>query len=371
VPSGTATWSSPIDLNKGIAIIGAGIGNTVIADYGFDIANGTDNWRISGFEFHGTGDWCISAGAEKSTDGCRDFRIDHCKFNGEYATVLFFDGHCTGVIDQCDFVGGGNARIMFGTGYDDTAWAEDTGLGSSDFVFIEDCTFTNDGEEITHIVDGSRGAKYVFRYNTVTETPPLNINGWVCMHGYCHGESARGLRAFEVYGNIFKRGLGGYARLFTIRGGTGVIYNNTFDSSVGSWADIFYFRELRIEHNEAISTKCDSNCSESRWCDEGGEGYPCCDQVGRGKNQASEPVYIWNNVDHNGNDISSSTVTTPAVIQENRDYIFTQKTGYTPYAYPHPLADSGSMNPQIAGPAGGSSSCMIDTLGKKVSGFHN
>lgn len=78
-----------------------------------------------------------------------------------------------------------------------------------------------------------------------------------------------------------------------------------------------------------------------------GEGYPCCDQVGRGKDQADEPVFIWDNVDENG--VSTTVGLNEAgdipVFVEGRDYC-THDTStpcnsvvvsYTAYEYPHPL----------------------------------
>ena len=56
-----------------------------------------------------------------------------------------------------------------------------------------------------------------------------------------------------------------------------------------------------------------------------GEGYPCTDQVGRGHDQASEPVYIWNNTDKDGRDIFVGTTAMSGYIEENRDYYNIQK----------------------------------------------
>lgn len=80
----------------------------------------------------------------------------------------------------------------------------------------------------------------------------------------------------------------------------------------------------------------------------GGEGYPCCDQVGRGQNQASEPAFFWNNIDDKGNPVTVgfNEPGVAAVFVEGRDYC-THDTStscngvsisYTPYKYPHPLA---------------------------------
>ncbi len=78
-------------------------------------------------------------------------------------------------------------------------------------------------------------------------------------------------------------------------------------------------------------------------------GYPCLDQVGRstdssglGSPQAYEPLYEWNNT-INDLDLDISIANdacekTTSHIVEGRDYFNdTQRPGYTPYTYPHPL----------------------------------
>jgi len=80
---------------------------------------------------------------------------------------------------------------------------------------------------------------------------------------------------------------------------------------------------------------------------------PCLDQVGRGAglllsgssptpsgpvNQASEPVYVWNNT---GYTIAQCASGMWASVKLGRDFMdngMTPKPGYTPYTYPHPLA---------------------------------
>jgi hypothetical protein len=71
-----------------------------------------------------------------------------------------------------------------------------------------------------------------------------------------------------------------------------------------------------------------------------GEGAGnCCDMIGKGNAQASDPVYIWGNTDKNGNALSDATTTgmVSGYITENVNYIKGVKPGYSPYQYPHPL----------------------------------
>ena len=80
-----------------------------------------------------------------------------------------------------------------------------------------------------------------------------------------------------------------------------------------------------------------------------GEGYPCVDQVGRGKEQASEPVYMWNNKDTDGNFITTAANGfATGYLTENTDYFISETkpealSAYTPYGdyvdgrYYHPM----------------------------------
>jgi hypothetical protein len=126
-----------------------------------------------------------------------------------------------------------------------------------------------------------------------------------------------------------------------------VIYNNTFDESkkTFSWGAIhtpIQMVEYRASQWEGTSTTCSSSCSTAQWCNAtNGEGYLCCDQIGAGKNQASEPLYFWNNTDHNGNPAAINVETGSAnYIKSGRDYFVASKVGYSPYTYPHPLTKS-------------------------------
>lgn len=80
------------------------------------------------------------------------------------------------------------------------------------------------------------------------------------------------------------------------------------------------------------------------------QAYPCLDQVGRSTgdvlsgdpptpqawpNQALEPFYEWDNTINDG---AADIVADSPHLVENRDYYNdTERSGYTPYTYPHPL----------------------------------
>lgn len=347
VPAGSATWTTArLKIQKEVALIGAGIGKTNITTQcpngQFFIASGVSNWRISGFSFITTNSNLIAIWMGSDL---YDFRIDNCEFR-LYHFGIFMKGAGRGVIDH-NYIYGGGFQIW---GNDD--WSENTNLGSADFIFLENNTYTNEGAlaDVLHVMSSGHAVRYVFRYNTIIEHGSDGITGAVDAHGYCHGLNCRAARAYEIYENTFFRANREYGKGVYLRGGTGVVYNNTFNiSTVGYSPGTIFLSDVRANGSGGTGeSACSSNCSTSPFCrpEDGGEGYPCCDQIGRGKNQQSEPLYVWNNKDHNGNPILptvESTITD--YIQLDRDYKNVEKPNYIAYTYPHPLTSSGAIQP--------------------------
>ena len=93
-------------------------------------------------------------------------------------------------------------------------------LGDTNSVVVEDCTFNaaarNDGA-----FDMYPGAKITFRHNTVDNT----FIGW---QGYDSGN--RSARSFKIYQNTFTFSNGLTGNVIVCRGGTGVVWGNTFDA---------------------------------------------------------------------------------------------------------------------------------------------
>jgi hypothetical protein len=352
VPPGNCTWTTKVDISKEIAIVGSGIGATNITmgnttAYFYPVP-GTDNWRISGFSFrtNSSSNAALKVGLYKSHESF-NFRVDHCEFKG-FHYGLIVSGNCTGVIDHNSILGGGIMVI----GHNQYAWTKDANLGSSDFVFVEDNTFNNFGEleRVLHVMYGGLGARIVFRYNTIQETGPNGIADAVDAHGYCHGEDCRGTRIYEIYKNRFVRAVNGCCRALFLRGGSGVVFENTFDESGGQYRQYEYHSQIYLfDYRAAKMGTGMSKCAlgnQAPLCpaDTGGEGYPCYDQIGRGKDQAIEPYYFWGNVDHNGNEVKPVVDASVAdYIKINRDYYISQKAGYTPYKYPHPLVTAENL----------------------------
>ncbi|MBC7871863.1 MAG: hypothetical protein H7Y09_13550 [Chitinophagaceae bacterium] len=115
-----------------------------------------------------------------------------------------------------------------------------------------------------------------------------------------HGKSSSptGARSWEIYHNNYsaQTNSGGVYAAIGMRGGDGVIFNNTVASNIA------YPVMLEIE-GAACGT------------------YPATGQI--------RQAWIWNN-GKVSNHCSNS-------IQLGRDYYNSAKSGYVPYAYPHPL----------------------------------
>ncbi len=190
--------------------------------------------RITGIEFQDGGrtnrasDILRVVGS--NTDGSK-FRFDHCKWNNMNGASVF--DTVIGVIDH-------NAFVIDRTGlpiniYDsywngltlgDGSWAAPTGFGSSQFLFIEDNTFTHSDQSQKGVTDSYGGGRFVVRHNNI-------FNGLISNHGTESTGRVRGGRAMEVYNNTFtgtdlNRFVGG------VRSG-GVLFH---DNSVsGYWGD--------------------------------------------------------------------------------------------------------------------------------------
>jgi hypothetical protein len=196
-----------------------------------------------------------------------------------------------------------------------------------------------------HAVYGQRGGIFVARHNTITNA---NIDS----HGFC---ATYGTREFEISNNswIISTNHNLDALMF-IRGGTGVVYGNTLTlQTSASYNNMMKLTEYRCNNPSQCSGSVVQGGVIAGTCC---TTYPCTDQIGRGQNQTSDPLYIWNNSGMSGtalvnisNECGGAQVST--FIQASRDYFIgaTPKPGYTPYAYPHPNISSGQ--PQSPPPA--------------------
>jgi hypothetical protein len=380
LPAGTFTWSTPVAISKAIKIQGGGIDVTTIVDNVPKIGgagsvaltfntSSTGAPRATGFTMRGMAPDTnqYNKGTLVINGLSHSVRVDHIKFDEPGTGAMIVSGDIWGVIDHCVFndtniIGGLKEGVQVfsqnwgGGTYGDVSFEQPVNLGSGEGIYIEDNTFFGSGIAGGGVTDSTQGGRFVFRYNNVTSDNAAT-------HG-TQGQRYRGVRSYEFYNNTFTNPNSVMGCAIYLRGGTGVIWGNTFkggNSSTGYSSGIVVANYRSVQSETAPpwgwcngSNPWDGNTDSL--------GYPALDQVGRGTcadqirgdppiNQrtgtaawprnASEPLYVWSNswtpvVGSSGSYIGSQQ----PVIQAGRDYIDNRNTpmpGYTPYIYPHPL----------------------------------
>jgi hypothetical protein len=325
LPEGAFYCSEPIIIRGSITLAGAGIGKTYLVNMRQNwteaalVAEGSidDTIRITGITFTGhhvegvkNNSNCINIKGDS-----RRFRIDNCMFTNAGAHSIAIDGHTYGVIDHCEFVNDSKESITIRDGSGSRAWQEVHHSGGIDAVYIEDCSFIFETKG-DHAVTSVNGGRYVFRHNRIESSYEMNATQ-VDTHGNFFNE--RGGYCSEIYGNRFISENSYYG--IYIRGGTGVIFDNTLEG--------LYYLPVCFANYRSFKTPPDESpgpCGYSACI------YPAPDQI--------HNFYLWNNT-YKGEEISV-TVRARGLeqmhIQQDRDFFYREKPGYTPLAYPHPVA---------------------------------
>jgi hypothetical protein len=217
-------------------------------------------------------------------------------------------------------------------------------------VYIETNTFYGGSNQA---VDCDDACRLVFRYNTLTYTDTNS-----------HGEdtSPFGERHWEIYDNTYTDPqpaptcsgntscVGNIVQEIWIRGATGVIFDNTLDDIAGNyWGDK---SEAKFNIRGAEDVRPQGSCAQV--------AYPVPHQLGQnndGTKDFTDPIWVWGNKGtlvigagwewgnpcgfnydtffqwgRDGIDNDSKTV------DPNGSGTNAAKPGYTPYTYPHPLA---------------------------------
>jgi len=339
IPAGTCAWSSTVTItDRELTIRGQSLTSPTIT--GKMVVSNDEGYTITLKDFK-----MIGAGyLLEINGGVKDFRVTNMTFiqSSSYATVIWGDTH--GVIDNCTYgpSTSGASAIYIGNAGTTDAYAEDSVLGTDDQVVIEDCTITRSSHAGgTHAVWSDRGSSYTVRYCTIAGYE-LDV------HGHC---TTGGAREFEIYENDIEILSGASNKAWAvIRGGTGVIYDNRIENN-GTQADNTIHVQIRTMEVDDDADDCDASTGGACHCCE----YPCDYQLGRGKANALKPVYIWDNVVNESTEgdrtaiwptgscaecnTECDTTLDPAdFMEEDRDYYLgTEKSGYTPLTYPHPL----------------------------------
>jgi hypothetical protein len=355
-PAGSWTWSNSVSINnKNITLKGAGKDQTIIS---IALAGGlnvpvtnTKAFRITGFTFRSTINIGTDSGyAMVRIYGGKGWRIDNNKIK-IYSNVLSYNGGngiytknaIGGLIDHNEFTNEETSTncwhaAVYVEGAGSNAWSSGSQIGNSNnTVFIENNTFTETRQcsaHNPHAVYGQNGGIFVVRHNTIT-----NVN--IDTHGFC---AIYGTREYEISKNNWIISTGrNLFRLIYLRGGTGVIHNNTLTlQGTGTATYGIGLTDYRITAASQCSGTATQNLIKANTCCSASEGYPCIDQIGRGQNQVLDPLYIWNNANFRTTTVSNvsseCSSSTSNFIQLNRDYfVEVTKPGYIAYQYPHPL----------------------------------
>lgn len=391
IPDGSCTWSSSVSLSGAKTVQGqhtcsvdsdgrATSCATIISGSGL-VVTGTDGkaWRIHDLGFSG-----VSGIAVHGTS--KTWRIDHNYFNavgGWGATdtrIIFIDpgislpgtpGYTTGVIDHNTFYHPHISICVHVRESGNYDWDRNNSFGNSDAIYIEDNTlvgkYNADYSTGDPLTDCETGGSFVARYNKI-------INGWLETHAAVI-TNMRGCRKWEVYNNTFTNPAVDWNWGVHLRGGSGMVFNNTwdvsFDNAIALNVDRTYitggdpWQHLcpNSDGDKAIlgdTSNYPQSCSSGTGCvkiDGFGNGnYPCRDQIGwaGAGTQYLQPALFWNNkvggsyVDPVLWDSCSGCLST--YLQSGRDYCTDASnrgvmpsscngitTTYTPYTYPHPL----------------------------------
>jgi hypothetical protein len=333
VPAGSCTWGG-FSVSKGVHIKGAGIGQTNISLTGTLSLNksSTRSVQISGFSFTsgGASPLLRVGGAWNAVPPL----IHNNAFTVNGADVMRYETN-GGVIYKNTFTGGANDNgIQHKIPSDTQSWSTADTMGMRDTngrsnLYVEDNTFTGFLNVATDFDDAAR---VVFRHNSLT-------NSGVNSHGLA--TSPVGVRHYEIYNNVFRYPSSSVNQNWWVwlRGGTGVIFGNTFENIVGQmWGD-----KTEIHFSvRAADDGAGAGCCRT---------YPCKHQIGQnydGSRYFTDPVIMWGNTGNFrwglnpwpsacGNDYNN-------FLKEGRDIVVSSvpKGNYTPYTYPHPLASGAS-----------------------------
>ena len=203
----------------------------------------------------------------------RGARITNVTYEGGGGSSYFLYGNpgSFGLIDNCRFTGAtGNTELIFTRG-STNAWQVNNTLGTSDNIFIEDCTFNGSG----YVSDANSNAKMVVRFCTINGG--IKVDG----HGVASNTPARSVRNMEVYNNTWTTtGLS-----IEMRGGVCRVFNNTAVNSLNLFflTDYGYIGGPWPNFGNVYQTPYN---------------YPVTDQIGVGKDPkvaGSEPTYVWGN----------------------------------------------------------------------------
>jgi hypothetical protein len=329
LPRGGAAWTRGILVNKPITISGAGPGLTVITNLQtksnmaegvvFDVrASKTGITRITGIEFNGAR---ASGILYISGDLWAPVRVDHCRFVDVKYRAAAFSSLLSGLVDNCEFVDCGKTVDVYGGQHSNLSWAEPLTLGTTNTVVVEDCLFRYESwYPSSTAATSSRGlgSRSVIRFCEWKNNLNIGFFPIIDAHGnqlpvQDNVGNHRGNRQFEMYGNKFQTATfkGKGYRLTDLRGGTSIIFSNTFTGT--GMQTVFRMREE--DGPSAYGYR---------------SAFPGND---------SHMVYAWDNRS-NGTLIQTADFAypeDPEFIRPGVNLFWQEMPGYKPLQYPHPM----------------------------------
>jgi hypothetical protein len=408
VPAGSATWSSTLNLTKGVTLQGAGRTLTLITTSGGKaIQIGPDAtalssgelFSVTGFRFDGNSSALNLIGIEgavgSATKAFTNLAIGNCQFQNMSTTtsgsgVISSTRQVRGCIfsnifDRCNVI----VKIM-GNNDAGEEWANGHWprvFGTADNLYFEsnliEYSSTYNGTD-SGWTESGQGARLVMRYNTWNMANGHHTELWDC-HGFQNwpGNGQTGTMISEYYGNTVTGLTGDWIKL---RGGWALVHNNIVTGSGGNiqinqygpadaggsgcMADVP--GASGVYNGEITNHYCWNNNFNGSDASHGSNlpGGECgvvenrnfwfynssfngTTGIGRGtatpSGSATFGVGYWKN--------STATPSVdPNIVQAGTFYMATAANTYTaiytPYTYPHPLAGGaavgGNTNPIIS-----------------------
>ena len=357
VPAGNCTWTG-VSLKKAVVLQGAGAGQTNITINGnqrFTITKQVAGIiRVQGFSFSasnlsGLPDPIVIDGAWLGT---QPVIIQNNSFTMS-GSSMFSIGVAGGLIFSHNTFTGGWMDFAFSVKdlSNLNSWTTADSMGTRDTdgtknIYIEDNTFNG---QSNGTIDCDDNCRVVMRHNSFIESGGYNSHG--------ADSSPYGARHFEIYSNSFtfpdvtctngNNSLSNINQYIWVRGGTGVIFDNSFATlSSSCWGRK---TEVKLSIRGAEDDRPQGTCAQVT--------YPVPHQLGQSNNgttDITDPIYFWGNTGTMqiaggwgwGNPCGFTWTT---FFQWGRDGINPNATGgtakpaYAPYAYPHPLISSGTL----------------------------
>lgn len=285
IKAGSCTWDTAVTMNKAIRLTaqtGTVITNASAVSWSSGAIltsnySGSGERKIDGFTITGRGTGGNSPSIK--VEGSTRIHVTNMTFlNQSIAMYLVAPPNSGyGLINYNSFQAGtANAELIQPSSSNPaTEWTQENYQGTEHAWYIENNTFTktSTGTVSGHCVAGNRGARIVFRNNTVED---MDFDA----HGTC--STALSTRWYEVYNNTWKLNSGkSMYRWMYIRGGTGIIYSNYMTDSGTLTLETINLQEQQLYYP--------ANCA----CWTG--GYPALHQIGMGQNDTLSPLWMWDN----------------------------------------------------------------------------